>query len=38
MVPFVKILDGARGAVSAAGGAARHVAWFVSHHMRGSAR
>jgi hypothetical protein len=38
MVPFVKILDGARSAVSAAGGAARHVAWFVSHHMGRSGR
>jgi hypothetical protein len=33
---FVKILGGARDAVSVAGGAARHLAWLVRHHMGGS--
>jgi hypothetical protein len=33
-----KIVGGALGAVSAASGLARHVAWYVSHQMRDSSR
>jgi hypothetical protein len=38
MVPLVKIVGGALGAVSAAGDLAKHFAWYVSHQMRGSSR
>jgi hypothetical protein len=38
MSPLVKIVSGALGAVSAAGGVARHLAWYVSHQMRDSSR
>jgi hypothetical protein len=38
MLPLGKIVGGALGAVSVAGEVARHVAWFVRHHMRDSAR
>jgi hypothetical protein len=31
-----KIVSGARGAVSAAGDVARHLAWLVRHHTGGS--
>jgi hypothetical protein len=38
MGPLGKIVGGALGAVSAAGGLARHVAWYLSHQMRDSSR
>jgi hypothetical protein len=38
MTPLVKIVGGALGAVSVAGGLARHLAWYVSHQMRDSSR
>jgi hypothetical protein len=38
MVPLVKIVGNALGAVSAAGDLARHLAWYVSHQMRDSSR
>ena len=31
-----KIVGGAIGAVSVAGNVARHVAWYLSHHVNGS--
>jgi hypothetical protein len=33
-----KLLQGARGAVSACAGAVRHAAWYVSYHVDGQAR
>jgi hypothetical protein len=33
-----KLLDGAIGAVSAFGGMARHLAWYLSHQLGGEAR
>jgi len=38
MGPLGKIVAGALGAVSAAGGLARHVAWYLRHQMRDSSR
>jgi hypothetical protein len=38
MTPLVKIVGGALGAVSAASGVARHLAWYLSHQMRDSSR
>jgi hypothetical protein len=39
MVQLVKIVGGgALDAVNAAGGAARHLAWFLRHQMRDSSR
>ena len=32
-----KLLDGARGTVQAAGGLARHVIWYVSYQVDGTA-
>jgi hypothetical protein len=38
MGPLGKIVGGALGAVSAAGGLAKHVAWYLRHQMRDSSR
>jgi hypothetical protein len=38
MSQLSKIVGGALGAVSVAGDVARHVAWYLSHHMRDSSR
>jgi hypothetical protein len=38
MAPLVKIVGNALGAVYVAGDVARHVAWYVSHQVRGSSR
>jgi hypothetical protein len=36
MAPLVKIVGGALDAVSVAGDVARHLAWYVRHHVHGS--
>ncbi|HYH57700.1 MAG TPA: hypothetical protein VD790_00575 [Thermoleophilaceae bacterium] len=37
-LPLATVIGGTRGAVDAARGAARHLAWYLSHHARGSGR